>query len=73
MTITDSPIDNGVQVEALLGARAALAEAPQAGAFTWRAQCDWVNGTHSRTEVTGFFGLGQEHERGGHSIETDHP
>lgn len=73
MTITDNPIDNGVNVEALLGARSALTEAPEAAAFTWRASCAWVNGTHARTEVQGFFGLGQEHERGGHTIETDHP
>jgi uncharacterized OsmC-like protein len=32
-----------------------------------------VRGTHARTEVQGFFGLGEEHERGGHSVDTDHP
>ena len=30
MTITDSPIDNGVNVQALLGAREALSGAPDA-------------------------------------------
>ena len=30
------PVDNGVNVEALLGARAAMAEAPQAAAFVGR-------------------------------------
>lgn len=73
MTITDNPVDNGVNVEALLGARGALTETPAAAAFTWRASCDWVRGTHATTEVQGFFGLGQEHERGGHTVETDHP
>ncbi len=73
MTITDTPVDNGVNVEALLGARDALTETPAAAAFTWRATCDWVRGTHATTEVQGFFGLGQEHERGGHRVDTDHP
>ncbi len=74
MTITEStPVDNGVNVEALLGARQALTDAPPAAAFTWRARCDWQRGTHAVTEVQGFFGLGQEHERGGHRLDTDHP
>jgi hypothetical protein len=46
MTITDSPVDNGVNVAALLGAREALSAAPEAAQFTWRASCTWRNGTH---------------------------
>ena len=46
---------NGVNVEALLGAREALGQTPEAGAFKWRATCNWVNGTHSHSEVEGFF------------------
>ena len=60
MTATDTPVNNGVNVEALLGARAALAEAPDAAQFQWRATCEWRNGTHSRSIVEGFFGLGEE-------------
>jgi len=41
MTITDSPVDNGVNVQALLGAREALSAAPDAAQFTWRASCTW--------------------------------
>jgi len=41
MTITDSPVHNGVNVQALLGAREALSAAPQAARFTWRASCTW--------------------------------
>ena len=33
---TQVVIDNGVNVEALLGAREALTEAPEAAAFVWR-------------------------------------
>jgi len=67
-------VDNGVNVEALLGAREALTEAPQAAQFTWRAKCDWVHGTHSRTSVEGFFGLGEEQQhRTEFSFDADHP
>ena len=67
-------VDNGVNVEALLGARAALTEAPEAAKFTWRAECEWVNGTHSRSKVVGFFGLGEEHRhKETFSVEADHP
>ena len=53
-------VDNGVNVEALLGAREALSEAPEAAKFSWRASCEWKNGTHSKTSVEGYFGLGSE-------------
>ncbi len=67
-------VDNGVNVDALLAARAALKEAPQAAKFTWRASCKWQNGTHSRTNVHGFFGLGQEQQhKTTFSYDADHP
>ena len=67
-------VNNGVNTEALLGAREALSNAHEAAQFTWRASCEWVNGTHSRSTVNGFFGLGQEHERKqSFSVEADHP
>ncbi len=67
-------VENGVNVEALLGARRELEAAPHAAEFIWKASCEWINGTHSRTEISGFFGLGEDHERRKtFSIETDHP
>ena len=67
-------VDNGVNVEALLGARQAISEMPAAGQFTWRATCEWQAGVHSRTTLEGFFGLGEEQERGAtFAIEADHP
>ncbi|MGI9390811.1 MAG: OsmC family protein [Boseongicola sp.] len=67
-------VDNGVNVEALLGARAALIEAPDAAQFTWRAECDWMGGVHSRSIVKGFFGLGEEQDHDGEfAVEADHP
>ncbi len=74
MDTQQATVDNGVNVEALLGAREALTEAPEAARFTWRATCDWVRGTHSRTHVSGFFGLGEEQRhRTEFVFDADHP
>lgn len=67
-------IDNGVNVAALLGAREALTETPEAARFQWRATCDWINGTHSRSSVEGFYGLGAEQRhRRAFTFDADHP
>jgi uncharacterized OsmC-like protein len=74
MTNLNIAVNNGVNVEALLGARAALTEAPAAAAFKWRARCEWINGTHSRSTVQQFFGLGEEQShRSEFTFDTDHP
>ncbi|MGF1599208.1 MAG: OsmC family protein [Acidimicrobiales bacterium] len=74
MTMTNTPIDNGVNTEALLGAREALSAAPEAAAFTWRASCTWVHGTHSTSTVEGFTGLGTDHQHTkAFKLEADHP
>ena len=74
MTVTTIKVDNGVNVEALLGARQALTDTPEAARFTWRASCDWVRGTHSRSTVQKYFGLGAEQShRSVFSFEADHP
>ena len=75
MTITETPaVDNGVNVEALLGARDHMTEMPELAQFTWRADCEWVNGTHSRTTVEKFSGAGGEQtHRRPYSADTDHP
>jgi uncharacterized OsmC-like protein len=67
-------VDNGVNVQALLDAREALKDAPEATQFTWRASCKWQNGTYSKTKVQGFYGLGQEQQHKTEtSFEADHP
>jgi uncharacterized OsmC-like protein len=67
-------VRNGVNVEALLGAREALSKAPEAARFNWRASCKWVNGTHSQTSVKGFYGLGQEQShKTEFTFDMDHP
>ena len=74
MADAESTVNNGVNVEALLGAREALTEAPEAAQFKWRATCDWINGTHSKSSVTSFFGLGEEqNHRAEYTFDADHP
>ncbi|HEY9531303.1 MAG TPA: OsmC family protein [Burkholderiales bacterium] len=73
-TMVEKEVDNGVNVEALLGAREALTKAPEAAKFNWRASCKWVNGTHSQTNVKGFYGLGQEQShKTEFTFDMDHP
>ena len=72
--MTDKKTDNGVNVAALLGAREALSEAPAAAQFKWRAKCDWVHGTYSKTSVEGYFGLGEEQKhKTTFTFDADHP
>src|SRR5689334_10980384 len=69
-----TPVDNGVNVEALLGARQALTDMPEAAQFKWRATCEWIRGTHSRSTVQTYFGLGTEHShKTAFKYDTDHP
>ena len=69
-----SAIDNGVNVEALLEAREALAVTPEAAQFTWRASSKWENGVHSTTSIQNFFGLGEEQSHKTEAVfDADHP
>ncbi len=74
MATSETAIDNGVNVEALLGAREALTAAPEGAQFQWRATCEWKNGTHSHSSVEGYFGLGEEQKhRTEFTFDADHP
>ena len=74
MADSDNTVDNGVNVEALIAAREALTEAPEAAQFKWRAACEWKNGTYSHSTVEGFFGLGEEQARKTtFNFDADHP
>jgi uncharacterized OsmC-like protein len=67
-------VNNGVNVDALLAAREALRGAPEAAQFKWRASCKWLNGTHARSTVQGFHGLGSEQShKTEFKFDTDHP
>jgi uncharacterized OsmC-like protein len=74
MTATGTPVDNGVNVEALLGVRGALADTPEIAQFQWRASVSWVKGTHSRSSVETFHGFGEEqHHKTVFTYDADHP
>jgi uncharacterized OsmC-like protein len=72
--MTTSVVDNGVNVDALLGARDAFVDAPEIARFQWRSQVSWDHGTHSRAEVESFYGFGEEqrHHTSFH-FDIDHP
>ena len=71
---TEKSADNGVNVDALFGAREALTKAPEAAKFKWRASCEWVKGTQSRSTVEGFYGLGAEQKhKERFTFDADHP
>ena len=74
MTNQATALPNGVNVEALLGAREALSEMPEGAKFTWRAENEWKSGTHAESRIQGFFGLGEEqsHLRE-FRVDSDHP
>jgi len=72
--MSTTTVDNGVNTEALLGARDALREAPEAAQFTWKATSEWISGTHSRQTIHGFKGLGADQQHNSAFVlEGDHP
>ena len=74
MTNLETTVNNGVNTEALIGARGAFSEMPEAASFTFRSTCDWNTGTQSSNSINGYFGLGEEHTREEtFVIKSDHP
>jgi uncharacterized OsmC-like protein len=74
MSAVMKEVNNGVNVEALLGAREALTAAPEAAQFVWRAESEWKNGTHTESTVQKYFGLGEEQSHVQEfAYDTDHP
>jgi uncharacterized OsmC-like protein len=74
MTTLQTPVDNGVNVDALLGVRDALPDTPQIAQFQWRARVSWVGGTHSRSSVDTFYGFGEEQRhKATFTYDADHP
>jgi uncharacterized OsmC-like protein len=74
MTVTDTPVDNGINLQALLDAREALTAQPEAAQFQWRTSATWRNGTHSFSTVEKFTGLGEEQShKQQYGFDLDHP
>ena len=80
MTTTDptaqanDPIRNGVDTATLFATLDAVRQAPQAARFQFRAHNQWLSGTHNRSTISDFFGVGEEraHERT-FVFDADHP
>jgi uncharacterized OsmC-like protein len=70
----DSPVRNGVDTEALFGTINVVKAERDLARFRFRASNAWVQGTHSRGSINGFYGAGQEHSRAaGWHFDADHP
>ena len=81
MTTTDTTADqandstrNGVDTATLFATLDAVKQAPDAAKFQFRAHNQWVSGTHNRSTIAGYFGVGEErsHERT-FVFDADHP
>ena len=70
----DDSIRNGVDTAALFATLDAVKQAPEAAKFQFRAHNQWVGGTHNRSTIADFFGVGEErsHERS-FVFDADHP
>jgi uncharacterized OsmC-like protein len=79
MTTTDTtataPVSrNGVDVPTLFATLDAVKGAPQAAQFQFRAHNEWMTGTHSRSSISDFFGVGEERAHGRTFVfDADHP
>jgi uncharacterized OsmC-like protein len=65
---------NGVDTATLFATLDAVRQAPQAAQFQFRAHNQWVSGTHNRSTIADYFGVGEErsHERT-FMFDADHP
>jgi uncharacterized OsmC-like protein len=76
MTITETSdtTRNGVDTATLFATLDAVKDAPEAAQFQFRARNQWVTGTHSRSTIADFYGVGEEqaHERTW-VFDADHP
>lgn len=65
---------NGVDTPNLFATINFVADNPGTSEFTFRAQNQWISGTHSRTSISGYFGANGEQSREKTFVaEGDHP
>jgi len=55
-----SMVQNGVNVDQLIGTINAIKDNPDLARFHFRAKNEWVSGGHSRTKIQSFYGAGAE-------------
>jgi uncharacterized OsmC-like protein len=74
VTSTERPPRNGVDVPRLFATLDAVKGQNEIAKFQFRAANTWVNGTHNRSQISGFFGAMQEMEHKNVTVlEADHP
>jgi len=65
---------NGVDMTKLFATLDAVKGQPAAAKFQFRASNRWISGTHSRTTISEFYGVGQEQEhQKTFTYDIDHP
>ena len=65
---------NGVDTQTLFATIDVVKGQPELAQFQFRATNRWINGTHNRSTINGYFGAGQEHLRAqDHRYDADHP
>jgi uncharacterized OsmC-like protein len=74
MTISDTPMRNGVDTATLFATLDAVKASPEIAKFQFRATNRWISGTHNQSTIHGFYGAGQELEHKQPStFDADHP
>ena len=74
MSITANPSRNGVDTATLFATLDAVKGQNDIAKFQFRASNTWVNGTHSRSTISGFYGAGQEMTHAHDTVlDADHP
>ena len=73
-TTVNESTRNGVDTATLFATLDAVKAAPEAAKFQFRAHNEWISGTHNRSTIHDFFGVGEErtHERT-FRFDADHP
>ncbi len=58
-SVVNEHIRNGVDTATLFATLDAVKGAPEAAKFQYRAANEWVSGTHNRSTIDGYFGVGE--------------
>jgi uncharacterized OsmC-like protein len=74
MTTIENPVRNGVDTATLFATLDAVRGNPEIAKFQFRATNQWLNGTHNRSTIHGFYGAMQEMEhQEAFTFDADHP
>jgi FAD binding domain/OsmC-like protein len=72
--ISQSPVRNGVDTATLFATLDAVKGQPEIAKFQFRATNRWINGTHNRGTINGYYGAEQEMSRAqDFTFDADHP